>query len=352
MRTSPLYLASVLLFAASASGQNMSGSSTIDIDPGTSTVTATCSTEVDATTEGAYNAKVSCTVYDGDGNLLYTQDGNDDGTGYAETTITFTGTPGTTYNVRGHHIAFAYLDYGEYYDQPVVLGWADDPFNFSSFTEDPEDYPDNFFLEGPGPEIQTRQRRLEAADSHAQKHYPKVTININFVNTKSPGDLLSFVQSDFRHCSENLGLQPCPSTGWWFWQLEGSYAVSDDASLWTVVQTYNGSRETGRDYDTNANLQTFDKSYPGFPDGPQSYALQATPGTKIGYWIDGPGRISFPGPDGGLIVSEDLIQNYSVQICSKPMPTVCSSNTWHVHLIVANGALSSTSSADYGTYAY
>ncbi len=179
MRTSALYLVCFLSFAASALGQNMWGDSTIDIDPSTSTVTATCETWVDATTEGAYNARASCSIYDGDGNLLYAQEGFDDGTGYAETTITFTGTPGTTYNVKGHHVAFAYLDYGEYYDQPIILGWADDPFNFSSFTGDPEDFPSDFFLEGPGPEIQTRQRRLETADSHDSATAPQIPTSMS-----------------------------------------------------------------------------------------------------------------------------------------------------------------------------
>ncbi len=140
MRTIALYLALFPLFAVSASGQSIWGSSEIDIDPDTSTVTATCSTEIDAVAAGAYNAKVTCSVTDGDGNLIQGQQGEDDGTGYAEATVTFTGTPGTTYNVKGQHVAFAYLDYAEYYDQPIVLGWADDPFNFSSFAADPAEY--------------------------------------------------------------------------------------------------------------------------------------------------------------------------------------------------------------------
>ena len=162
MRTSALYLAVFFFFAVSASGQDMWGGATIDIDPSTSTVTATCSTEIDAATEGAYNAQVSCSVTDGNGTLLYTQEGEDDGTGYAEATITFTGKPGTTYDVKAHHVVFAYLDYGEYYDQPPVLGWPDDPFNFSSFTASPGDYPGYFSLEGREPEWQTRQSRLNS----------------------------------------------------------------------------------------------------------------------------------------------------------------------------------------------
>lgn len=186
MRTKQFALGTLLLVGLSASGQHIWGHSTIDIDPTTSTVTATCSTELDAAAEGAYNAEVTCTVIDGNGNLIDSEDAYDDGTGNVESTITFTGTPGTTYNVTGSHMAFAYLDYGEYYDEPILRGWGDDPFNFFSFTENPGNYADDFTLYGPGPEEMIRNRTLLTANTHAKKHYPKITININFGNSAVP----------------------------------------------------------------------------------------------------------------------------------------------------------------------
>jgi hypothetical protein len=179
MRTIILCLAFPLLFAASASGQSIWGSSEIDIDPDTSTVTATCSTEIDAVAAGAYNAKVTCSVTDGDGNLIQVQQGDDDGTGYAEATVTFTGTPGTTYNVTGQHVAFAYLDYAEYYDQPIVLGWADDPFNFSAFAADPAEYDNYFSLDGTGPEQAIRSKRMITAQTLAHATAPQIPTSLS-----------------------------------------------------------------------------------------------------------------------------------------------------------------------------
>jgi hypothetical protein len=344
MRTIALYLAFSFFFALSASGERIWGHSTIDIDPSTSTVTATCSTEVDTIAEGAYSSDVYCTVTDGSGNVIDSEEGSDDGTGYAESTITFTGTPGETYYVTGSHTAMAYLDYGEYYDEPILRGWADDPFNFSSFAENPGNYPDDFSLEGPGPEQQIRRRFLLTAETHVQENYSHATISIKFVGNKTTDDLLWFENSP-KNCSEFLGLQNCSGTGWWLWSIEASYSVSDDASRWSVVQTASPVQETGTDYDSNHNLRSFSISSGGGLDGPQSTFLQSIPGTKTGYWIDSPGLLAGVAPDGGTIVNEDWVQNYSVQVCSTMMSGVCSSASWQVHLVITNGVLSASSSA-------
>ncbi len=348
MRTSAILLGLLLLAAGRASAQEIWGSSTIDIDPSTSTVTATCSTEVDETTEGAYNAQVDCSVTDGNGNLIQAEQGYDDGTGYAEATVTFPGTPGTTYNVTGTHFAFAYLDYGEYYDQPIVLGWADDPFDFLSFAENPGDYSDYFSLEGPGPEQQTRQRRLKTASTHAKRHYPKATISIAFSGSKSSQDQLSFEAQNSNECSESLGLQDCSSSkGWWHWSLEGSFHVSDDASNWTVVQTASSISEAGTDSDSQGNIRNFSVTSGGGLDGPSLAFLQRTPGTTNGFWIDSPGTVAGIAPDGGTIITLDWLQHYTVQICSTTLTSVCASKAWNVHLKVNGGVLSATSSASY-----
>lgn len=69
--------------------QDISGSTTIQIDPTTNIVTASCETDLNGGADtGYYAARVSCVVRDASGNLLASGVYNDDGDilGYAEVT--------------------------------------------------------------------------------------------------------------------------------------------------------------------------------------------------------------------------------------------------------------------------
>ena len=86
------------------------------------------------------------------------------------------------------------------------------------------------------------------------------------------------------------------------------------------------------------------------PDGPDTGFYQSQSGTITGYWIDSPGITSASiSPDGLSTWNEDWIQSYKVQLCSTVLPKACYSVSWHVHLDVIHGVLSSDySEANYG----
>src|SRR5271170_7358062 len=94
-----------------SSAQNAYGTATIDIDQDSGTVTATCETDLDGALDGNYNAWVTCSVTDQNGNQVANGSDADDGTnGYAEVVLTFAGTPGSTYTVTGINHAIAVLE--------------------------------------------------------------------------------------------------------------------------------------------------------------------------------------------------------------------------------------------------
>jgi len=139
-----------------SAAQNIIGSTTLDIDPNSGNVTATCETDLDATLQGTYQALVSCSVMDTDGNVVASGTAGDpDGEqGYAQAVLTFLGIPGTTYTARGHHGAIAIFidDNPDDYTKNVYdYNYYYDPYNFSSFEGAPIEYPVYNDWYGPGP---------------------------------------------------------------------------------------------------------------------------------------------------------------------------------------------------------
>ena len=127
------------LFASAAYGQEIGGYTTLDVDPATNIVTATCET---SDYSGYYASFVGCNVTDASGNQIAFGDNLDyDGwEGYTQIVLTFTGTPGTTYVATGSHSAQSAL----ISDVPIYIpgrggyGWNEyyyDFYNYSSFAE-------------------------------------------------------------------------------------------------------------------------------------------------------------------------------------------------------------------------
>lgn len=145
-----------LCFSPVGSAQDIVGSTTVDIDPDSGTVTATCETDVDGEVEAYYTSSVNCIVHDQDGNFI-TQ-GADTGSpthGPALVVLTFAGVPGTTYTATGSHaVMTVVVDTIDFPHQPNPVEYYDE-FNFESFSENPQTYDDDFDWEGPGPEIIT-----------------------------------------------------------------------------------------------------------------------------------------------------------------------------------------------------
>jgi hypothetical protein len=152
-----------LLFATISSlpvFAQISGSTTIQIDPNTSIVTATCETDLNSADDGYYAARVTCVVKDASGNLVasgaYSDDGDRDS--YALVTLTFTGVPGMGYTATGGHSAELTVPFDE--PDGGQIGLYYDELNFESFTESPDTYENSYVWEGPGPDEETRRSVL------------------------------------------------------------------------------------------------------------------------------------------------------------------------------------------------
>ena len=157
------------------SAQDIVGSTTVDIDPDSGTVTATCETDVDGDVETYYISKVACTVHDQNGNVITSGTGTGSPTqGPALVVLTFTGVPGTTYTATGaHSVMSVIVEHIVIQHQPTQTGY-DDEFNFSSFSEDPQTYDDNFDWEGPGPETITVINTYRVGNTTATATDPQI----------------------------------------------------------------------------------------------------------------------------------------------------------------------------------
>lgn len=142
-----------------SAAQNVYGSTTLDIDPDSGIVTATCETDFDGALDGNYQAEVMCTVTDQNGAQVAFGSAADvdQDLGYAQAVLTFSGTPGFTYTATGRHHAFAVVEV-----QQFLKTVYEDPFNFSNSFEsvDGDNYPDYYDWFGPGPEQQTKTSSL------------------------------------------------------------------------------------------------------------------------------------------------------------------------------------------------
>jgi hypothetical protein len=163
--------------------QNVYGSTTIDIDPSSGTVTATCETDFDGALDGSYEAQVVCTVTDQNGTQIANGDNADiDGVGYTQVVLTFAGTPGSTYTATGIHHAIAVLVVQQY-----LKTLYEDPYNLSNSyqSEASEDYPNYYDWFGPGPEEQTKTISIRLGETWATETDPQIPTASRIVSTIS-----------------------------------------------------------------------------------------------------------------------------------------------------------------------
>lgn len=137
----------LLCFGQVSLAQAIYGSTNLDIDPDTGTVTATCYTEADNYVVEYYQVKADCVVKDSNNNVLASAAGSDDsGQGYVQLVVSFTGTPGETYTATSAHSVFEIYEVDYYNDgdpQPIFLGY-DDMYDFGFYSDNPQTY-DGYF---------------------------------------------------------------------------------------------------------------------------------------------------------------------------------------------------------------
>jgi murein DD-endopeptidase MepM/ murein hydrolase activator NlpD len=174
-----------------SAAQNVYGSTTIDIDPNSGTVTATCETDFDGAMDGNYEAEVVCTVTDQNGTQIANGDAADvDDVGFAQVVLTFSATPGSTYTARGIHHAIAIL-----VEQQFLKTVYEDPYNFSSFESDGNEiYPNYNDWYGPGPEEQTKIAGIRLGETTTTA-FASTPIQHNYPN--NPFDFACWISSFF-----------------------------------------------------------------------------------------------------------------------------------------------------------
>jgi hypothetical protein len=337
---------SALILTCPIGAQTLTGSTTIDVDPATNIVTATCETDED---DGDYEADVQCTVTDAAFNVKAQQSAIDHGgQGYAQVVLTFTGQAGTNYIATSTHQAIANIT-----DLPDGHGptYYEDYYNYSSFEQAGDiTYPFSYEWYGPGPDVQIRNKNIRVGNTTASDAIAPV-ITLSFSGSKNALDLLTFAPAGV--CSESLGLTDCPD--YWSWNLEGNALVTDDASKWTVNQSFVSVNDSFYVKDSGGVLHHMTQSAGSGADGPAQQFLQQTSGTKNIFWIDSPGPPKFAqDPTSGVNDPVDSVTsslNFSVSICSSLKTTVCSNATWYVKIVVNPGQQldSTNSSAAVGT---
>ncbi|HWZ53064.1 MAG TPA: M23 family metallopeptidase [Granulicella sp.] len=161
-----LALAIAIIFGTPALAQDITGSTTIQIDPSLHIVTATCETDLGSADDGYYAAQVICVVRDSSGiqqaSGAYSDDG--DRQGSAAVTLTFTGVPGGTYTAIGQHTAALTVPFDVPYGQPAMYF---DELNFERYTESPQSYSYSYEWYGPGPEQTTQHKSLHIGNTMA-----------------------------------------------------------------------------------------------------------------------------------------------------------------------------------------
>ena len=119
--------------------------------------------------------------------------------------------------------------------------------------------------------------------------------------------------------------------------------VSDDASKWTVQQSFTG-RKKGFTKDSSGVLHSFDETLNMPNDNPDSHFVQQTAGQKIIFWIDGPGHglnLSTPRGSEG-IDSITQVENFTSTVCSTVSTGACFSVNWYLKLVVNPGGVLDT----------
>ena len=345
----------MFLIAVAANGQQVEGYTTVDIDPSTNAVTATCETSIDS---DYYASFVSCAVTDGNGTQITSgsQIDNYGYEGYAQVVLTFTGTAGTTYLATGVHSAQPTMPFDTPEPQPgrPVTQYYDDPYNYNSFDEGTyQTYAGSFDLYGPGPDQQVKRKPLHIADTTADSAIAPV-ITVKFIGAKSSGDNLMFASAGL--CSEGLGLGYCPgyqSRGpRWNWRVEISAPIKDDASKWTVTQQILGGVEQLNEKNGSSISYGQPVQIQPSPDPFDSAFLQQPSGGKYIFALDAPGFGTTDSSSGATYPVDSGVfkLNLLTQICSAASNSICSSQTWYVEIVINPGQqISSASSANYGS---
>lgn len=177
---------------------------------------------------------------------------------------------------------------------------------------------------------------------------PTSSMTVNFSGYLSQGDNLVFPTGPGDPaCSQTLGLQDCMPKGWFF-NVEVTATVSDDASNWKVHQHAVG-RRTGNWKDTQGGLHPFQDSFntadysdddnpctPKMPECDGVNALQQTPGQRTIFWIDDPGSFYKFNLGGGVIDSLNSSEHFTSRICNRF--NICASEPWFFDLIVDPGS--------------
>jgi hypothetical protein len=275
------------------------------------------------------------TVY-GNGTFIEHKVGTVVRSGTTTAIIGFAGVPGTTYTATGTRSAtISYLD-EDYSDtlNPTDFYYA---YNFSSFESPVETYPDTYDWFGPGPPEGWTTSSVQTGNTTATKNYTKATISLAFTGLKNTTDNLKFSAGNSGICSEILGILFCPNIGYLEWNLEVTAAVSDDASKWTIKQQFVSGTVSGNTIDATGTLHTFSQPQVATEDDPSSTFVQNTSGTKNIFWLDSPG-VTNTANSGQPIDSMTFIQNFSGQVCSTVLTTICSPTvTWYVKIIITPG---------------
>src|SRR5205823_6909415 len=191
------------------SAQDLVGSTTLDIDPSTNIVTATCETDM---YDGDYEASVQCWVVDGAENIVASQGYVDHGgQGYAQVVLTFQGQLGTNYIATASHVAiFNIVDLPSGPGQPT---YYEDYYNYSYFEQGgAQTYPDYFDWYGPGPVVQVRKNNAHTGNTTKSAAIAP-SLTMKFTDSKSPGDNLLFSAGGVP--SETLGRKDFPN--YWSW---------------------------------------------------------------------------------------------------------------------------------------
>jgi len=134
-------------FSRIGAAQGSVGSTTLDIDPVSGFVVATCETDLDAEAEAFYRAGVECKIRDAAGKELAKEEHYDENSlgGYIQVVLIAKGVPGTTYTATASPLLQVIFDYAK----PSVMGVPGerlyyDPYDFSSLENLHEKYSNLF----------------------------------------------------------------------------------------------------------------------------------------------------------------------------------------------------------------
>lgn len=172
----PAVLLFSLAFANSGNAQQITGSTTINIDPDTGQVMVICETDLDDEAAAYYEPQVTCQV-SGNGQFVASKTGKSPphgDTSVSTAIIEFTGVVGTTYTATGTHSGtILYQDPDNPNpDQPAFY----DAYNFAYYLNDfslaEDTYEDSYDWFGPGPPTDYSSETVTTGDTYAAASMP------------------------------------------------------------------------------------------------------------------------------------------------------------------------------------